>query len=613
MVVADGAELLEGASVSDVVLAEDDGDHRVFLQHDGRSREVTCRWLADASGRRALLRRKLGLEKDIPGRCSSAWFRLDGRLSIDTFVPEERADWHRRVRQDRYFSTNHLMGPGYWVWLIPLAPHFTSVGIVTMEEVEPFDGYNTMEKARDWLVRHEPLVAEAIKPYGILDFRVMRRYSHTVHRVFSAQRWSCVGDAGAFVDPYYSVGSNMIGFANSMTTRMVMLDRQGQLTEQLVDHYNTFYLSIIEALTFNIQITYPCHENAQVMALKTIWDFYVGWSIADPQFYHQLFFDPVKSRVIADVISRQVATQQKMMALFRQWAERSAGRQSLFFDFIDYIEDLPTLRALFLRNQVREGAPFSEILDDFRRSVDRVEELAHVVFFMAVEDVLPDALPLLRARGGWFNTAAIGLDPDAWERDGLFAPVTERRDISPLDSEIRRLFRSSADWAAYVADGVVSGDQRAAVVFVHGNGLNGSSGGALERFFTARGHAWAAPDLPGHGDCPPVVADDFTLDTLVGVLASTIRASPVRAPHRRRPLARRDGGARVRRPTARASRRAPAPRRDRRGPAPRGHAGRRRRRREAPRRLGGALRVSAPRRVRRDSVPSPTRPCSSWG
>ncbi len=448
VVVADGAELLEGASVSDVVLAEDDGDHRVFLQHDGRSREVTCRWLADASGRRALLRRKLGLEKDIPGRCSSAWFRLDGRLSVDTFVPEERADWHRRVRQDRYFSTNHLMGPGYWVWLIPLAPHFTSVGIVTMEEVEPFDGYNTMEKARDWLVRHEPLVAEAIKPYGILDFRVMRRYSHTVHRVFSAQRWSCVGDAGAFVDPYYSVGSNMIGFANSMTTRMVMLDRQGQLTEQLVDHYNTFYLSIIEALTFNIQITYPCHENAQVMALKTIWDFYVGWSIADPQFYHQLFFDPVKSRVIADVISRQVATQQKMMALFRQWAERSAGRQSLFFDFIDYIEDLPTLRALFLRNQVREGAPFSEILDDFRRSVDRVEELAHVVFFMAVEDVLPDALPLLRARGGWFNTAAIGLDPDAWERDGLFAPVTERRDISPLDSEIRRLFRSSADRAA---------------------------------------------------------------------------------------------------------------------------------------------------------------------
>ncbi len=68
----------------------------------------------------------------------------------------------------------------------------------------------------------------------------------------------------------------------------------------------------------------------------------------------------------------------------------------------------------------------------------------------------------------------------------------------------------------------MSGDQRAAVVFVHGNGLNGSSGGALERFFTARGHAWAAPDLPGHGDCPPVVTDDFTLDTLVGVLASTI-------------------------------------------------------------------------------------------
>jgi hypothetical protein len=49
--------------------------------------------------------------------------------------------------------------------------------------------------------------------------------------------------------------------------------------------------------------------------------------------------------------------------------------------------------------------------------------------------VLPETL----ARFGtnrWVNAEAIGLDPDRWERDGLFAPKTPARDYSALEAEI---------------------------------------------------------------------------------------------------------------------------------------------------------------------------------
>ena len=46
--------------------------------------------------------------------------------------------WQARCEpQARWLSTNHLVGAGYWVWLIPLGSGATSVGIVTDETIHP--------------------------------------------------------------------------------------------------------------------------------------------------------------------------------------------------------------------------------------------------------------------------------------------------------------------------------------------------------------------------------------------------------------------------------------------------------------------------------------------
>ena len=72
--------------------------------------------------------------------------------------------WRARVPTGRrWLSTNHLMGAGYWVWLIPLGSGSTSVGIVADSALHPFTRINRFERAMDWLREFEPQCAEVVE------------------------------------------------------------------------------------------------------------------------------------------------------------------------------------------------------------------------------------------------------------------------------------------------------------------------------------------------------------------------------------------------------------------------------------------------------------------
>ena len=81
--------------------------------------------------------------------------------------------WRARVPSgERWLSTNHLMGAGYWVWLIPLGSGSTSFGIVADADLHPFNRLNRFERAMDWLREFEPQCAKAVEAHadGLEDF-----------------------------------------------------------------------------------------------------------------------------------------------------------------------------------------------------------------------------------------------------------------------------------------------------------------------------------------------------------------------------------------------------------------------------------------------------------
>jgi flavin-dependent dehydrogenase len=435
-----GTLLRESVEVKDIEI-NPGSLHRVSYVENGGLREVSCRWVVDAMGRRRLLQRKLDLTRKSAGCFNSTWWRVRGKVSVNKFVPESNDAWHRRVKDDRWQSTNHLMGRGYWVWLIPLAPDNTSIGIVTDDSIHPFDTYNSYEKSLAWLRKHEPVVADALQGHEVIDFQGLKNYSYSSQKVFSADRWACVGVSGVFADPYYSVGSNMIGFGNGYIKRMLEMERAGSLTQEYVDFANVYFLTLNDFLTDTIHRGYPYHHIPSIMALKTIWDYYVGWTTTDPQFYHELYLDPKSSKAMSAVLSRIVVAQGRVLSMFEEWGSRTRGTGPKF-EFIDYIEDLPTLKGLHVRNLFPRTKDFQRALENVRVAVDRIEELAHVIFFMAVRDVLPESASRFVTRP-WINIEGISLEPERWVREGLFAPKTKPRDYSALTSEIHTLFRAS--------------------------------------------------------------------------------------------------------------------------------------------------------------------------
>ena len=430
-----GVELLEGVRVQDVFLAPDGHPHEISLQAIGSSNppKIQARWVVDATGRRRLLQKKLGLTRPGKKQYSSIWFRVNGRLDINDFVSADHRAWHARVPDRlRYYSTNHLMGAGYWIWIIPLSTDFTSVGIVVNEEFHPFDGLNTYERASRWFEIHEPTLAAHLENRPPVDFKCMRSYNYSSQQVFSAERWACVGEAGVFADPFYSPGTDLIGFGNSTTSALIKQDFAGELTSDRVTDYNRFLIGYSEALAHNIHLGYPFFGNALVTGLKIIWDTAAAWGFACPQMFNSIYLDAEQSAQVRRVTAPFFYLTRRVQRLFVEWGAKSSGRLS--FEFLEYLT-LDFLSELRSRN-LQTGKDTATLVADQAENMDRIEELAQVLFLLALEDVMPEHLDRF-PEPVWVNAWRISLDPERWEKDDLFQPKTEPRDFREMRAQIR--------------------------------------------------------------------------------------------------------------------------------------------------------------------------------
>jgi flavin-dependent dehydrogenase len=203
--------------------------HRVRFAKEAASSEVECRWLVDASGRASLVKRKLGLEQDNAHDANAVWFRLAARVDVNEWSSDSA--WLARCSPPlRWLSTNHLCGEGYWAWLIPLSSGSHSVGIVCDAKLHPLATMNTFEKALEWFRIHQPRLAQEVasKRHLLQDFCFLRDFSYGCKQVFSGDdRWALTGEAGVFLDPFYSPGSDFIAISNTYITDLIALANKG--------------------------------------------------------------------------------------------------------------------------------------------------------------------------------------------------------------------------------------------------------------------------------------------------------------------------------------------------------------------------------------------------
>ncbi|MEQ7767901.1 NAD(P)/FAD-dependent oxidoreductase [Xanthomonas hortorum] len=282
---AQGITFVDSCSVKGVDLADDDADHAVRYERAGEPGTLSARWVVDASGRAGLLKRKLGLAQDNAHDANAVWWRVEGLIDPNGWSQD--SIWLQRCTPpDRWRSTNHMCGPGYWFWLIPLSSGAHSLGIVFDAPMHPLETMNTHAKAMTWLRTHQPQVAATLDKadYRLQDFLFLRNFSYGCKQVFSPQRWALTGEAGLFLDPFYSPGSDFIAISNTYICELIGRDRAGRSLSPYVELYEQLYFSFYENTLTLYQDQYALFGDAQVMPVKVIWDYTYYWSLLAPLF-----------------------------------------------------------------------------------------------------------------------------------------------------------------------------------------------------------------------------------------------------------------------------------------------------------------------------------------
>ena len=409
---AAGAETVRGFSVSDVELGD---PHRITLTHDGGEVELSARWVVDASGRANLLRRKLGLGTDTGHHINAAWFRLANGLDLEAWgdhVPQ----WIERVanREHRRQSTNHLMGEGYWVWLIQLATGPVSIGINADPRFHPFERISTLDAFIDWMHEYEPQLGTEVehRRADVMDFLRVEDFSYGSSRCFSAtERWTLSGEAFAFLDPLYSPGSDFIGYTNTFGGELIERELDGEDVTELAEFYNVFLLRIFETVAL-YRDNYHLFGNPQIYVVKGLNDSLNYFTLVGSPFVHGRLrrHEDIERRI---ALIEQVGPQlTRIQQLFRDWHELDDREWQGVT--VASSEWAPHLAA---QEEIEVPGTEDELIERAQEKIALMKAFAVWAFHAAAAN-LPAEQRLDPERP--VNPNAIGLRPERWEEDGLF-------------------------------------------------------------------------------------------------------------------------------------------------------------------------------------------------
>jgi len=275
---ADGVDVHQGARVHGLELSSN-GAHHFSVEEDAESHAYQARWVVDTTGRGGMISRLQGLKvAEDEHRVGSSWARFRGVADIDGVEhPEFRA---RAEHTARFLSTNHFCYRGHWLWFIPLGHGVTSVGLVT--ERSGWDrSLTTPQGLRTRLDEHR-VVRDLLGNAELLDHGFLTQLGFGAKRIFSPDRWAVVGDAAAFVDPFYSQGTDFIGIECDLVTDLIRRDVAGDEIKRSADLYEEFLQFRIDVTRLLYVDLYPTLGSYELFKAKVFFD---------TALYYNLWFD----------------------------------------------------------------------------------------------------------------------------------------------------------------------------------------------------------------------------------------------------------------------------------------------------------------------------------
>lgn len=404
-----GIQFVDQADIKSISMGSAGRRHSVSFLRNEQTSNVSSKWVIDASGRRAFLKRQLGMQVPSPHIANAAWFRFSRHIKIDDWCSDPAWSDGHSGSTGRWFSTNHLMGKGYWVWMIPLASGSTSMGIVGGEPFHKLTDFNSLTKAISWLEKHEPQCAAIAKDNldHVQDFRAIKHYGTECRQVFSAKRWGITGEAGFFHDPFYSPGSDFIAFSNTFLTDLIDRDLSGRGFRIRAYSYDRIFKRFFYGTMTAYQDQYCLFGNPTVMPVKILWDYLIYWSITAFIFMQDRMCQQTMYLRNLFRLSRLGKLNHFMQDLFRQWHAATEGRPR---SGLINISEIPIIREM--NSRLIENMNSGIYTQRFESNVCQLELLAS-------EIVAESGLNLKVPKAG---SSSLALTRDCFAK--VFSPAT---------------------------------------------------------------------------------------------------------------------------------------------------------------------------------------------
>lgn len=191
-----GAQLISGVSVSEVLFGENNFANGVKLRLGNSDSKLSSKLVVDASGRQTLLARQLqelNVDNELCQFAIYSWFH-----NVD----------NQGSKQKDFTQIYLLPSPYSWIWQIPISNDVTSVGLVTDKNNFPKDVADREDFFYRMIKLNPSLEKTMLKAERVRNWELNGNYSYTTKH-FMGNGWLAVGDAAFFVDPIFSSGLSL--------------------------------------------------------------------------------------------------------------------------------------------------------------------------------------------------------------------------------------------------------------------------------------------------------------------------------------------------------------------------------------------------------------------
>ena len=326
-----GIAVLRPAELNDI----DIKTHKSVLHvtFNGESVDIKTLWFIDAPGNFRYVKKKLKWkDKEITlntGAITAHFTNLPPQSEWDR---EGTSYWNKNAIGSEAYSTTHFLKPHSWWWLIKLDESTTSIGVVYDKNHIKF---SDAEFYFNQSIKEDELLSKATKNAKISEINHLNSLPYVCAKMHQ-DNVAVIGDAGAFVDPLFSPGLELICQQNEHLISLLLdyfkTDRKdlkawGSYEKQFVNTYLDRVL--VYSKLYHFMHSYDLFSNAT----QLLFFGYQSFAVLPLKYFHGRIKNPSRLQILDRVVIKWVFNRFYKISVKRKLQNRQSFslNQPLFY------------------------------------------------------------------------------------------------------------------------------------------------------------------------------------------------------------------------------------------------------------------------------------------